>query len=177
MMSRTEGIAMSISRRQIARHAAVGLLAALAATAPQLLLPLDPARADAVAGTAPVLDGVVQVSLVTHDLPRSIAFYRDVLGLDFLFETNGLAFFRAGKMSVMIGLSRNAEMVSGGGMAVYFDAPDWQAAERTLSTHGLSFDQPVEVVERTADREHVLHEFADPDGNRLAIMGWRPRTP
>jgi catechol 2,3-dioxygenase-like lactoylglutathione lyase family enzyme len=164
-----------MSRTSLARHVAAGLFVALATIAPMPTFLSHPARADAIVPSAGVsgLDGVAQVSLVTHDLPRAIALYRDVLGLDFLF---GLAFFRSGNMSVMVGLPRNAEMVTGGGTTVYVNAPDWHAAETGLIARGLSFDRPDEVVERTANGEHVLQEFADPDGNRLEILGRRPRV-
>ncbi|HJW42005.1 MAG TPA: VOC family protein [Rhizomicrobium sp.] len=124
----------------------------------------------------PLLNGVAQVSLVTHDLPRAKAFYRNVLGLDFLFESNGLAFFRAGEMTVMVGAPSNEQMISGGSTTVYFDAGDWNATEATLLARGVQFIAPVEIVERDSAREHALREFTDPDGNHLAIIGWRPRT-
>lgn len=34
-----------------------------------------------------------QVAITTGDLPAAIGFYRDRLGLPFLFESNGMAFF------------------------------------------------------------------------------------
>ena len=37
--------------------------------------------------------GLEQVALTSADLPRAVVFYRDVLGLPFLFESNGMAFF------------------------------------------------------------------------------------
>ena len=48
-----------------------------------------------------------QVAMTTRDLPRSIAFYRNTLGLPFLFETNGMAFFDVAGTRLMIALDSN----------------------------------------------------------------------
>jgi methylmalonyl-CoA/ethylmalonyl-CoA epimerase len=121
------------------------------------------------------LSNVVQVALTVRDLPRAIAFYRDTLGLTFTFETNGMAFFQAGDMRLMIGLARQGSVPIGGAV-VYFDAHDWAATEAALIRRGVRFTAPTEIVDREGGREHALREFADPDGNSLAIMGWRPQS-
>lgn len=162
----------------IATTARRAVLALALATAPLAMMP-DSAQAlpaAAVQARHALLNGIAQVSLVTHDLPRAKAFYRDVLGLIFLFESNGLAFFRAGAVMVMVGAARGEQMISGGSTTVYFDAGDWSKTEAALLAHGVKFLAPVEIVERDGAREHVLREFTDPDGNHLAIIGWRPRT-
>jgi len=120
------------------------------------------------------LSKVVQVAVVVRDLPRAVAFYRDVLGLRFTFETNGMAFFDAGGMRLMIG--RSATLAPGGGAVIYFDAADWRTTEAALLARGLRFSAPTEIVQREPGREHALREFTDPDGNHLAIMGWRPAS-
>lgn len=121
------------------------------------------------------LSKVVQVALTVRDLPRAIAFYRDTLGLTFMFETNGMAFFQAGDMRLMVGLARQGSVPIGGAV-VYFDAHDWAATEAALIRRGVRFTTPTEIVQREGAREHALREFTDPDGNALAIMGWRPQS-
>ncbi len=121
------------------------------------------------------LSKVVQVALTVRDLPRAIAFYRDTLGLTFMFETNGMAFFQAGDMRLMVGLARQGSVPIGGAV-VYFDAHDWAATEAALIRRGVRFTAPTEIVQREGAREHALREFTDPDGNALAIMGWRPQS-
>ena len=55
--------------------------------------------------TASLLVGraLAQVMTSVSDLPRAIGFYRDVLGLPFLFETNGMVFFQLAGARLMIG--------------------------------------------------------------------------
>jgi methylmalonyl-CoA/ethylmalonyl-CoA epimerase len=58
--------------------------------------------------TAPAVStGLVsigQIAINTRNLPRAVAFYRDVLGIPFMFEAPpSLAFFRCGDVSLMLG--------------------------------------------------------------------------
>ena len=38
------------------------------------------------------ISSIGQISIITHDLPRATAFYRDVLGLPLLFTAGDMAF-------------------------------------------------------------------------------------
>jgi len=121
------------------------------------------------------LSKIAQVALTTHDLPRAVAFYRDVLGLKLMFEVSGMAFFDAAGTRLMLGQAENKESLQNNAY-VYFDAGDWQATEAALIARGLKFERNAEIVQRTEGKEHALRFFKDPDGNMLAIMGWRPAS-
>jgi catechol 2,3-dioxygenase-like lactoylglutathione lyase family enzyme len=118
------------------------------------------------------LGKIAQVALSTRDLARAIAFYRDVLGLKLMFEVSGMAFFDAGGTRIMIGAAHFTGPLQNN-TYVYFDAGDWDATEATLTARGLKFERDAEVVQREGSKEHALRFFKDPDGNALAIMGWR----
>jgi methylmalonyl-CoA/ethylmalonyl-CoA epimerase len=118
------------------------------------------------------LPKLAQVALSTRDLPRAVAFYRDVLGLKLMFEVSGMAFFDAGGVRLMLGPAHHKGELQNN-TYVYFDAGDWQATEGALIARGLKFEREAEVVQRAEGKEHALRFFKDPDGNALAIMGWR----
>ena len=118
---------------------------------------------------------LVQAALTVSDLARSVAFYRDVLGFPMMFETNGMAFFQAGDLRLMVG-SNIAEAPSRG-TVLYFDAPDIDELAPALEAKGVTFIGPVEVVQRTDTHELKLRIFRDPDGNPLALMGLVPSRP
>ena len=118
------------------------------------------------------LSKIVQIALTTRDLPKAVGFYRDVLGLKLMFEVSGMAFFDAGGTRLMIGQAESEGPFQNNSY-VYFDAGDWNVTETTLIARGLKFDRPAEVVQRAEGKEHALRFFKDPDGNALAIMGWR----
>lgn len=157
--------------RQLAFVRASLVLVAIASLVPGPLS-ADPAASDP--GLEIKLSRVGQIGLSTYDLPRAIEFYRDVLGLPLMFVVSDMAFFQAGDVRLMVGLSRGPTMKPGGGTVVYFTADDWAETEAALIARGLEFDRPTEVLQRDGEREHVLREFHDPDGNLLAIIGWRP---
>ena len=56
------------------------------------------------------LQSVGQISIRTKDLPAAVAFYRDQLGLEFLFEASpALAFFMCGDVRLMLTVPESAE--------------------------------------------------------------------
>ncbi len=114
--------------------------------------------------------GLAQVSLTTRDLPRAIAFYRDVLGLPFLFEAGAMAFFDLAGVRLMIGLDADASKPLGGSI-LYFDDPQIDRTGERLEALGVRFLGPAATVQRTETHDLKLREFRDPDGNVLALMG------
>ncbi len=118
------------------------------------------------------LSKIAQIALSTRDLAKAVAFYRDTLGLKLMFEVSGMAFFDAGGTRLMIGEAQHEGPLQNNSY-IYFDAGDWSATEAALIARGLKFDRDAEIVQRAEGKEHALRFFKDPDGNALAIMGWR----
>ena len=100
-----------------------------------------------------------------------MTFYGQTLGLDFLFETNGMAFFQAGSVRLMVGTNFEDHADPAHGVTLYFDAPDLPNTADELEERGVVFLGPAEVVQRTPDGSLQLRFFRDPDGNLLALMG------
>jgi extradiol dioxygenase family protein len=122
----------------------------------------------------PVLSKIEQIAVPSADVGRATRFYRDVLGLTLMFEVSGMAFFDAGGVRILVGPNFRKEPPSGD-VPIYFHAgDDWRATERALEERGVKFDRPADVVQRAEGKEHAFRLFKDPDGNQLAIMGWRP---
>lgn len=119
------------------------------------------------------LEKISQIALTTQDLSRSVAFYRDTLGLKLMFEVSGMAFFDVGGIRLMIGQAKLDAPLQNNSY-IYFDAGEWTETESALIARGLKFDRPAEVVQRAEGKEHAIRFFKDPDGNAIAIMGWRP---
>lgn len=114
-----------------------------------------------------------QVALTTADLPRAISFYRDILGLPLLFESNNMAFFDVAGIRLMIALDANRPSARPTSI-LYFDAPDFVTTLSRLNASAVEREGPVETVQRTERGELRLQQFRDPDGNALAIMGTVP---
>ena len=122
--------------------------------------------------TASLLAGraLAQVMTSVSDLPRAIDFYRNVLGLPFLFETNGMVFFQLAGARLMIG-SHADHPPAPGGSCLYFDAPDLPELAATLEARGVRFSGPAVVLQSEATGDLMLRSFMDPDGNLLALLG------
>lgn len=116
---------------------------------------------------------VAQIAVVTHDVPRSVAFYRDTLGLPFLFEAPGLAFLRCGDVRLMLTGASRPEY-DHPGSHIYLAVPDVALAHATLVERGVVFQGEPRVIHRDERHELRMAFFEDPDGNPLAIMAEVP---
>jgi len=113
---------------------------------------------------------VGQVLIPVEDLDRAIAFYRDTLGIRFLFTAPPqMSFFQAGNVRLLVGVPE-PDTARNRGSAVYFKVADIHAVHQTLVERGVTFRAPPHLVYRTSTSELWLSEFADPDGNPLALM-------
>lgn len=113
---------------------------------------------------------ITQLMIPVEDFDRSVSFYRDVLGIPFLFAAPPqMAFFLCGSVRLLVGVVP-AGQKSQRGSAIYFKIPDIQTVYASLSAKGVPFLAAPHVVNRTAKSELWLAEFADPDGNQLALM-------
>jgi methylmalonyl-CoA/ethylmalonyl-CoA epimerase len=119
------------------------------------------------------LSAIAQVALTVHDIPRAAAFYRDTLGVPFLFEAPGMAFFQAGDVRLMLGLPEKKTADSSS--IVYFKVEDMNAAYQTLADRGVAFTHSPRIVHRGETTDVWLAHFQDPDHNELALMSETPR--
>jgi methylmalonyl-CoA/ethylmalonyl-CoA epimerase len=114
---------------------------------------------------------ISQILIPVDDLPKGVAFYRDVLGLQFLFEAPPqMAFFNCGGVRLLVGVSPAGEQAQHGSV-IYFQVPEIGSVFATLKASGVPFRTEPHVVQRAAGVELLLAEFQDPFGNQLALMG------
>jgi methylmalonyl-CoA/ethylmalonyl-CoA epimerase len=115
------------------------------------------------------LDQVGQIAIPVTDVERAIAFYRDVLGMRFLFKAPpGLGFFDCGGVRLM--LDGPAAALAGTASALYYKVPDLQVAHATLLARGVAFEAAPHLIAKMPDHELWMAFFRDPDNNLLALM-------
>jgi methylmalonyl-CoA/ethylmalonyl-CoA epimerase len=117
----------------------------------------------------PTLERIGQIAISTHDLPRAVAFYRDALGLEFLFEAGPLAFLTCGDVRIMLAVPENEE-VDHPSSILYFRVEDIHAARAELSGRGVPFDDEPHLIARMPDHELWMTFFRDPDDNLHGLM-------
>jgi catechol 2,3-dioxygenase-like lactoylglutathione lyase family enzyme len=119
-----------------------------------------------------------QAAVPCSDLARSVAFYRDTLGLPLIaqFSPPGLAFFALGNTRLLVdaaGGSADAKRAAG---VLYLRVADIHAAARELRARGVALDAEPHAIFRdvagtfgAASEEEWMAFFRDPDGNLLAL--------
>ena len=118
--------------------------------------------------------GIGQIHISVVDVDRAVAWYRDVLGLDFLFQVEGqpMAFFNAGGIRLYLGRPENERFRSR--PILYYRVDDIEAAVAAISARGgVFFDQP-HVVYDDGKEELWLTGLDDPEGNPVILMEERP---
>ena len=113
---------------------------------------------------------VAQLLIPVDDFDRGVAFYRDFLGIPFLFAAPPqMAFFDCGGVRLLVGVPSPGQPAQRGS-AIYFKVPDIQAVHAELKSNGVVFRSEPHVAHRAPSYELWLAEFADPDGNQLVLM-------
>jgi catechol 2,3-dioxygenase-like lactoylglutathione lyase family enzyme len=111
-----------------------------------------------------------QIAIPVQDVPRAVAFYRDQLGLRFLFEAPpSMAFLDCGGVRLMLAIPEAAH--DHPGSIVYFTVGDIDAAHQELQDRGVPFIDAPHVVARLGGGVELWMAFLrDPDGNVLGLM-------
>lgn len=116
------------------------------------------------------LDSIAQIAIVVKDMPRAIAFYRDVLGIKFLFQAGErLAFFECGGVRLMLDNPEDPRFQKMSSI-IYFNVADIKASHQQLSARRVKFEEQPHVIARMGDREVWLAAFQDSEENVMALM-------
>jgi methylmalonyl-CoA/ethylmalonyl-CoA epimerase len=119
------------------------------------------------------LDRIGQIYVTAHDLDRAVAFYRDRLGLRFLFQVPTMAFFQCGEVTVMLGTPESPEFDHKASI-LYYAVDDIEAAHRTLAGRGVPVRREPALTHRAADHELWIGFYEDSEGNMLGLMARKP---
>ena len=116
------------------------------------------------------LNEIGQIALSVDDLDKSVAFYRDTLGLKHLFSAPpGLAFLACGNVRLMLSVRQKPDDERFGA-ALYFKVDNIDDAHKSLRDRNVSFEVEPHLVARMPDHELWMAFFRDPDRNLLALM-------
>lgn len=122
------------------------------------------------AGALPGLGEIGQIALTVRDVERATAFYRDRLGVKFLFSAPpGMAFFDCGGVRLLLGAAESEDDPRRSSI-LYFRVNDIEAARNELGERGVEFEREPEKVHETAAYELWLAFFGDGEGNTHALM-------
>lgn len=110
-----------------------------------------------------------QIAIPIQDLDRAVAFYRDALGLPFLFQAPpGLAFFQCGEVRLL--LSRSEGVDSAQASVLYYKVADIQHAYAKLQAQQVKFIDTPHLIAKLPDHDLWMVFFYDSEGNTVALM-------
>ena len=115
------------------------------------------------------IERIGQIAINARDVKRATAFYRDILGMKFLFEVPNLAFFDCGGVRLMISRPETAEFDHPGSV-LYFKVGDIERAHATLSDRKVAFIDKPHLIAKMPDHELWMTFFRDSEDNTLALM-------
>ena len=109
-----------------------------------------------------------QIAITCKDVDRATTFYRDTLGLPFLFSAPpGLSFFDCGGVRLMLS---KAEGEAAGTSVLYYLVDDIHGTRQALAAKGVKFVGEPHMIARMPDHELWLAEFRDSENNVMALM-------
>ena len=120
--------------------------------------------------TEPVaLDRIGQIAIRVADIGRAMRFYRDTLGMRFLFEVPNLEFFDCGGVRLMLSTAESAEFDHPGSV-IYYKVNDIDASFETLKKRGAEFIDKPHLIAKLEDHDLWMVFLKDTEGNTLALM-------
>jgi len=115
------------------------------------------------------LSAIGQVSVTVQDLDRAVAFYRDQLGMPFLFQVPNMAFFDCAGVRLMLNIpeGRSEDIHTS---ILYYKVDDIQDAYRILKERNVRFVGRPHRIADLEDHELWMAFFQDSETNLLALM-------
>lgn len=111
-----------------------------------------------------------QIAITVGDVAKATAFYRDVLGLTFLFSAGpNLAFFAAGGVRLMLTTPQGHGEV-GRNSILYFKVGGIETAFAAMVARGATSERIPQLTAKMPDHELWIGFLRDPDGNLVGVM-------
>ena len=114
------------------------------------------------------LGPLMQINMPVKEIEPAIAFYRDTLGLPFLFQAGNLAFFDCGGVRLLVDVAESEEFAHPGSV-LYFRVEDIHTAYEALKAKGVEFVGEPHVINKTPTSELWMAFFSDGQWNTHAI--------
>ncbi|MFN0129024.1 MAG: VOC family protein [Verrucomicrobiales bacterium] len=116
------------------------------------------------------LSEIRQIAITVGDVGTALPFYRDVLGLTFLFSpAPTLAFLAAGSVRIMLSTPQGAATV-GHNSILYFATTDIAATHAAIVERGAKNERAPQLAAKMPDHELWTGFVRDPDGNLIGLM-------
>lgn len=120
--------------------------------------------------STPALSDIGQIAIVVNDVAKATTFYRDILGLKFLFAAGpNLAFLSAGSVRLMLTTPQGHGEV-GKNSVLYFKVDDIAATHAAIVNRGAKDERAPALTAKMPDHELWIGFIRDPDENLIGLM-------
>jgi len=116
------------------------------------------------------LSSIRQIAITVSNVESAIRFYRDILGLSFLFSPEpNLAFLDAGGIRLMLSTPQGAGEV-GKNSILYFTVSEINSVHASLIERGATNERNPALAAVMPDHELWTGFLRDPDGNLVGLI-------
>ena len=116
------------------------------------------------------LSAIRQIAVTVSNVDAALEFYRDTLGLTFLFRAGpNLAFLDVGGVRLMLSTPQGAGEI-GKNSILYFAVSDILSAHAGLVARGAIEERSPQLAAKMPDHELWTGFLRDPDGNLVGLM-------
>ena len=123
------------------------------------------------ASPAAAVSEIGQIAVVVRDVAKATTFYRDVLGLKFLFSAGpNLAFLQAGTVRLMLTVPEGNVGEPGKNSILYFKVADLAATHAAIVARGAKNEHAPRMIAKMPDHELWMGFVRDMDGNVVGLM-------
>jgi predicted enzyme related to lactoylglutathione lyase len=117
-----------------------------------------------------VVGKIGQVAITVSDVGSAVAYYRDVLGLSFLFSPGpNLAFLSDGSIRIMLSTPQGSGAV-GSNSILYFQVTNIEATYDAIIARGSASERRPQLAAKMPDHDLWIGFLRDPDGNLVGLM-------
>jgi predicted enzyme related to lactoylglutathione lyase len=115
-----------------------------------------------------ILAQIGQISVNAVDIERAVVFYRDTLGMQFMFQAGQMAFFDCNGIRLMLSLPEKPEF-NHPGSVIYYKVEDIKRVYEAFIERGVAFISEPHVVAKMGSMDVWMAFFRDSEGNTLAL--------
>ena len=117
-----------------------------------------------------VVGKIGQVAITVSDVGSAVAYYRDVLGLSFLFSPGpNLAFLSDGSIRIMLSTPQGSGAV-GSNSILYFQVTNIEATYDAIIARGSASERRPQLAAKMPDHDLWIGFLRDPDGNLVGLL-------
>jgi predicted enzyme related to lactoylglutathione lyase len=111
-----------------------------------------------------------QLALTVSNIQQALEFYRDIIGLEFLFApTENLAFLQAGETRIMLSTPQGAGE-AGKNSIPYFKVVQVEEFYETALAKGATKERTPQLAAKMPDHDLWIGFLKDPEGNLVGLM-------